>query len=106
MKILQSALHGCATLGFGPQQPTTQKYPINRKNMRALSILCSALILSCTYFFLNANTFQEYAMSVYVSTTLMLGIGVYLIFIWKNQPIGKLFELFEKTIDESEPNST
>lgn len=102
MKILQLALHACAALGFGPYQSPTQKYPINRKSVQALFIHCLALSSSLAFLFLDANTFQECAMSFYVSTTLMFNIATYVIFIWKNESICKLSKSVEKTVDESE----
>lgn len=75
-----------------------------KKNMQALIIilcLCISISSASTYIFHEANTFQEYTVSVYASSTLMLAIVCYLIYIWKNQPICELIENVEKAIDES-----
>lgn len=106
MKILQLVLRHCAASGFGPSQSTTQKYPINRKNVQALSFLCFAFGCSCAYFFLDANTFEEYTSSVYVSMSLMLIIAIYCTFIWKNQQTCELFNSFEKIVNDSESDFT
>lgn len=102
MKVLQLSLHGCATLGFGPYQPTTRKYPINKKNLVALFIHFLALSSSFAFLFLDANTFQECAMSVYASTMLLLNIGLYFVFIWKNQTICDLLQTFENSVEKRE----
>lgn len=106
MKVFQMALRSCGSLGFGPNQLTTRKYPINRKNLQALSILCATLSLSCAYFFIEANTFEEYALSVNLCVSLIVCVAVYFIFIWKNQSICDLLENFESTVNESKLNFT
>lgn len=104
MKVLQLSLHGCGKLGFGPYQPTTRKYPINKKNLVALFIHFLALSSSFAFLFLDANTFQECAMSVYASTMLLLNIGLYFVFIWKNQTICDLLQTFENSVEKRESN--
>lgn len=106
MKVFQLTLRSCATLGFGPYQSTTRKYPINRKNVRAIAIFFFPLTFSCAYFFLEASTFEEYATSVEQYVTLLLGMVIFLIFIWKHQQICGLHKNFERTIDERELDFT
>lgn len=106
MKILQLTVRSCATLGYGPHQSTTQKYPINIKTVQAFFIICLALIFSCAYYFFEANTFDEYTLSVFVSATLMLVLVVHVILVWKNQPICELLDSFEKTVNERKQHFT
>lgn len=102
MKVFQLALRSCASLGFGPHQSTARKYPINRKNVKVISILFVPLTFSCAYFFLEASTFEEFATSVELSVTLFLGVAVFLIFIWKHQQVCDLVRNIEIIIDDSE----
>lgn len=102
MKVLQSALRDCAVLGLGPDQSLAQKYPINRKNVQILFILCFALTSCYAFLFREAETFQECAIAVHLSSTFMLTAEVYVIFLWKNQSMCKLIDTFEKTINDRE----
>lgn len=102
IKILQLVRHNCAAFGFSLYQSTTQKYPINWKSLQAIFLICLAFYCSCAYFFLEANTFEEYTSSAYVSMTLMLIIALYLIFIWKNQSMAQLLHNVEKIVNERE----
>ena len=103
MKVLQSTKRGFGFLGFYPKQSITpRKYPSNRKNVVAFFILCLGLISSIFYFFYEANSFQEYALSAYTSATLTLAIVFFIILGWKIQSIFELIFDAEKMIDESE----
>lgn len=101
MKTFQLVVRGFQALGLGPQE-LTQRNPINRKIVKILCILLVSLCSSCAYSFLEAQTFEDYTLSVYVSSTLLLVIVGYTIFMWKNRPIFELFDKAEKLIMESE----
>lgn len=105
MKLFESFLRDCAVLGLGPHQSTAMmasKYPFNRKIVQTCLILGSVTILSYSYLFLEAKTFQEYAMSVYVTSTFLLSIAAYLIFVWKNGSICELIDTARKITNDSE----
>lgn len=101
MKYHQSALRSCEVLGLLQHQSTKQQFAINRRMILTFFILCMAFCSCCTYFFVEANTFQEYALSVYISSTFMLGAVTYAIFVWKFPPILKLNDDGEKTMNGS-----
>lgn len=101
MKIFQLVLRGLIELGLGPQQ-LTQKKPFKSKMVKILCILLFTLCSSCAYLFLEAQTFEDYTLSVYTSSSILLVIVGYTIFMWKNRPICELFDKAEKIIDESE----
>lgn len=101
MKLLQSVVRDFVVLGLGPHQ-LTQKYPINRENVQELSIQFLAFSHCSAYLFLDAKTFEDYTLSVYVCTTLILLILVYMIFMWKNRSICELIVNAEKMIDKRE----
>lgn len=106
MKILQLAQRNCAFVGLIPLQSgtaaTTQQYPINRKSMQTFFVLCLALGSCGAYLSLEAKTFQEVAVSVYISSSLLLGFVAFVIFVWKNQSVFELIENGEKLIDAGE----
>lgn len=101
MKIFQTVLRFSVVLGLDRQQSTTQKYPINGKQVQTLSILCLSLSFCCAYLFLEAKTFEKFALSAYVSSVFLLGIVSYTISVWKNQSILNLFDNAEEIINES-----
>lgn len=101
MKIFQFVVRGFTDLGLGPQE-LTQKNPINGKIVEIFCILLFSLCSSCAYLFFEAQTFEDYTLSVYVSSTLLLVIVGYMIFMWKNRPIFELFGNAEKIIDKRE----
>lgn len=101
MKTLQLVVCGLVRLGLGPHQ-LKQTYPINKKSMKAFFVLLFGLILSLAYLLLEARTFEDYTLSLYVCITVLLGIIGYVILMWKNRPICKLIDNIEKTIDDSE----
>lgn len=101
MKIVQSALSDLAVLGLGPNQLATQQYPINRRNVQTLIIFYFESSLCFAYMLFEANTFQEFAVSVYASATFLLGAVVYSIAVWKHGALCGLLALVEKTIDGS-----
>ena len=96
MRIFRLVQHSFAFLGLELNQSTAQKYSINEKNMLSLSILCIALTSSCAYIFFDAKTFQEYAISVYIASTFLLGAACFTICVWKKQPLFKLIDSAEK----------
>lgn len=103
MKLFQHSLRGLVVLGLGPlYQSTGQRYPINRKNALIQFILYSATGLCCAYLLYKANSFSEFAMSVYITTSFVLVAIVYSLCIWKNHIICELLTEFERIINESE----
>lgn len=103
MKIFQSVLRDCVVLGLG-QQKLTQKYPLNKENVQAFIILCIAISSTSVSLFHETNTFQDYAVSVYASSTAILTAALYLIFVWENQAFCELIENTEKALNESKLN--
>lgn len=102
MKFFESFKYESGIFGFGLYQSTTQKYLFYSINALTLFIACISLSLSFIYFFHDANTFQEYTLSVYVSASIMLVLACYGIFMRINWPILKLIIVAEKIADESE----
>lgn len=102
MEKFRHALNGLAVLGIGKHQLTPQKYLLNRKNVQTLLILYVASSLCCAYLLHEVNTFQEYAKSIYISSTFITGAVVYSILIWKNDKMFEQLDFMEQIIDESE----
>lgn len=101
MKIFQAVLRAFAPLGLGPQS-TAEKYPINRINSPTLFILCLATCLCCGYLLYEANTFQDFAMSVYITSAFLTVTVMYSFIASKNHEFCGLLTKFEWMIDESE----
>lgn len=99
MKVLQSVLRGCVALGLGRHQ-SIQKCPLNKKNLQTLTLLSLAVSSTSISLFHDANTFQEYTVSAYTSSSVLLALAGYLISIWKSQPICEFIENVEKTVNE------
>lgn len=104
MKILQSVQRYCAVLGLGLNQSVTQKLPNYRKLVRTFCILGLACCFCCAYFFIEANTFQAYSVSIYISSTFMAATVLFVICVWKNRLIFSLIDNAEQMINESEYN--
>lgn len=100
MKILLSVVRGLIVLGLGPQR-MDHKYPINSRSLKTLFALFFGLGLSFAYIFLEAQTFEDYTLSLYVCITVLLGGIGFIILMWKNRPICDLIDKTEKTINES-----
>lgn len=102
MKICQLPLRKLAILGLGAYQSTNPTCLINRKNAKTLLILYLASGLCCAYLLIEANTFEDFAISVYITTSYLLGTVCYTIFMWTNRAIRGVLNFFEQVIDESE----
>lgn len=102
MKIFQLIQRSCAVLGLGLNQSVTQKLPNNRRILHTFFIFGLACCSCGAYFFIEANSFQAYAVSIYISSTFMGGTAIYAICVWKNLSIFKLVDNAGQIIDESE----
>lgn len=103
MRLFELLRCDCALLGLDPNFPT-RKFPLNKKNAKYLCILGIASIFGIISLFHEANTFQDYAASIYVSSTFMLGFMCYVLVAWKHKHVHGLINDAEKTINESELN--
>lgn len=101
MKILQSARSDFADLGLDADQSTTQNSLFNRKNVLALFTLVLAFISTIACIFYDENTFQEYTVSAYLSSSFWLATVMYAIFSWKSRMIFKFMDDAEKILNES-----
>lgn len=100
MKILESILRDYAALGLGSGQ-LTQKHPLNSINAKTFSIFCFALISSTLYMLHDADSFEEYTISVFDISTLLGTISFYINSLWKNLQFHGVIEYAEKMINES-----
>ena len=93
--------HDFAALGLSPHQSSTQNSLFNSKNVFGLFTLILAFILSSAYIFYEANTFLEYTVSSYVSSSYLLAIVIFTIFIWKSRMLFKFMHDVEKIVNKS-----
>lgn len=90
MKLFRLAQRSCAVFGLGPHQSVAQKLSNNRKILRTFFIFGLACCSCCAYLFAEANSFEAYAVSIYISSTVLAGTVIYAICVCKNRPIFKL----------------
>lgn len=102
MKFFQFIQRSCAVFGLGLHQSVAQNLSNNRKIMRTLIIFGLACCSCCANFFVEANSFEAYAVSIYISSTALTGTAIYAICVWKNQALFELIDNIEQIANESE----
>lgn len=101
MKIFQISQQNLAYLGFSYYY-TIQMYPINVRNITALSVLITITSMACMYLYREAKTFQEYADGAYACSTLLDTTAIFTIFVWRMRIFFDCFNRFEKILNQSE----
>lgn len=99
MKLFQVVQKNFGFLGLSSNQSCW-----NVKSVIAFSIFSSATVLGTLFLFFNANTFLEYTINIYGTTT-MFGIWMNLItMLIEKENLFKLIDDIEELVDESEYN--
>lgn len=97
MKIFLNFQKEAAIIGFVPHQ-----HAINARTSLPLFIDTIAIFLSCAYFFIVANTFQEYAESIFFATEIICITIAYAITVSRMPLFFSWLNEAEQIIDESE----
>lgn len=101
MKIIQITQKNLLYLGIGWYY-SMQKYPINRRNLLAFSVLSITTIIDCIYLFHVAATFNEYANSVYTCLTILQGTVIFAFVTCRMRMIFECLNQIEKISNDRE----
>lgn len=102
MKIFQLIERSCAVFGLGPHRSVAQKPSKSRKIVRTFFIFGLACCSCCANIFVEAKSFEACAVSINISSTVLVTTAIYAICVWKNQPLFKLVDNIEQMVNESE----
>lgn len=101
MKIFQVVQKNLSYLGIS-WYDSIQKYPINVRNASAILVLSLFTALACIYLCRVANTFQEYAESVYSCLSLIDATVISACVVWKMRTLFSCLHQIEAIANESE----
>lgn len=97
MKIFSTLQKNVEIIGIGPHQQ-----PFNWHSSLSIFINSFGVVLNVAYFFCEANTFQEYAESIFVGTCVIVLSIVFVYFVRNSRIIYDCLDEAEKNIDDSE----
>lgn len=100
LKLFQLAQVYYKTLGIYPTKPN-QKYSFSATSFSILLIMAVDFISTATFFFLKAETTQEYSDSFYVSSSTFNFIICFAINVWKMSNILQLIGKYEEFVQKS-----
>ena len=92
MKLFQNSQKTMAILGINSNQQTG----FNTRLMITFSMLGLGLISSAIFFFFEANTFEEYSNSAYVTTSIAVCSACFTIFVFKTKTVMELIDDWEE----------
>lgn len=98
MRILRTVQSELADLGL----VSTQSSIIDQKNVIGILSPFLGFILSGACIFSKPNTFQEYTLLAYTSSSYLLVAIIFAIFSWNNQTISKFIDSAEQTVNKYE----
>lgn len=101
LKVIQSAKNDYPILGFNFNQ-MDQKNSFNDQNLQAFFALGLAIISNFVYFFHVAQTIDEFIISTFMTTSIVVATIVYVTLLWKMNTMRMLCNAIEKLINESE----
>lgn len=88
------------TMGIYPKQPN-HHYSINARNL-FFSLSMTLISISTTAFFIfKAKSIGEHAETLYIASTQMTGLFIFLVTFWKMPKILKIIEKSEELIEKS-----
>lgn len=97
MKLLQSGQHYLALLGIEP----SGKF-VNAKSVFATFVFFTNIGLNAAYLFYEANTFIEYANSIFLTATVTMVAIIFVIAVFHGPIAFVIIDLFEKLVEKSE----
>lgn len=100
MKIIQVVQENFSYLGISWYY-SIRKYPINERNIPAFLIISTITAMDFLYLFRVANTFQEYADSVYLCALMIDVLAIFLCVSWRMRMLFDSLNQMEKFANES-----
>lgn len=100
MRVFQSIQTYFSILGINSDQ-SHKKNLFNAKNVIALVILCVCIVINSMYIIFEANTIDEYAKSVFMTTTSIVSILILAANIWRMAYFFKYINGLEQLIKNS-----
>lgn len=102
MKILVSFRNECSKAGICLSVKSNQKHPFNSEVVFVLSLLSIGTTLSSIHLLYVAKTFNEYIVSFYGASLMMVITISLTAVIRKMKPLSEYLDCLEQTINESE----
>lgn len=101
MKFLTETQKYCEMIGVSAHQ-STQKYPLNFKNVAFFIILHVATISAAAFILYDAKSFKDYTNSMYPTTSwIAVTLDTY-IFIFRMDKIFEFIDHYENVIEKRE----
>lgn len=101
LKVIQFAKKNYSILGINFNQPI-QKCSLNEQNLETFFVLGLAIISNFVYFFHVAKTIDEFIISTFMTTSIVVITIVYVTLLWKMNTVRELCNAIENLINESE----
>lgn len=101
LKVIQSVKNDYSILGLNFNQ-SFQTHSFNKQNLKSFFALGLAITSNCVYFFHLAKTIDEFILSIFTTTSIVVVTIVYAVLFWKMKPIHELCDAIETLINESE----
>lgn len=100
IKLVVSVKQYYRTMGIYPKQPN-QYYTINARNIFFSLSMALISISTSAFFIFKASSIREYAETLYIASTQMTGLFIFLITFWKMPKILAIIEKSEELIEKS-----
>lgn len=101
MKLFESAQKNFAVLGISSYY-STQKYHLNMRNVTVALLVIVDMLANGAYNFYRDRSFAEYLENIYVTTSLAVGLTIFIISIVLMPKIFMVIDSLEQTINKSE----
>lgn len=98
MKLFQSSLKYFENMGIDSRQ-MRKRHLFNTKNVLALCMLFLNTISAAAYLRYEANTFYEYADSVYATSCGIMSCVIFMVVFWKMKKFFRFIKKFENLVE-------
>lgn len=100
MRLFESIEQYLLIIGINSNQ-ANQKNHLNVRNSTILLVFGIAIASDVSYAIYAAKTFQEYSISLYITSTLACTLICFAKFIWSMSDVFEVFNTIENIIDKS-----
>lgn len=96
MKLFQVLQQNFTRLGISSNQSR-----FNRQSVIAFSLYTSTFLFCIFYFLFNANTFLEYTLNIFITTSIVGCLMVFVVVLYQSHKLSALIAYFEEICGES-----
>lgn len=100
MKLFQTSQKYFENFGIDSRQ-MSKNHLFNAKNVLASAVLCLDILSSGAFLLYEAQTFYEYADSVYTTSCAENSCVIYMVIFWNMRKFFKFIEKFENLVEHS-----